>query len=166
MKNRQTRCVIDLTSPDYIIPTVYLYNEYENFCQEKRARPLEMNVFGSKLKEYGIEKDRIRSHGNREYYYFGIKLRSDLRGLSQSLLNNQNKVTLLFLTSHFTILFDISGEQVQTNVIACPWCPWLRATISFLYVLSLYYIIQINLIITGIDSDWSLGTLGTLSIFR
>ena len=82
------RCVIDLTSPDYIIPTVYLYNEYENFCQEKRVRPLEMNVFGSKLKEYGIEKDRIRSRGDREYYYFGIKLRSDLRGLNQSLLNN------------------------------------------------------------------------------
>jgi len=82
------RCVIDLTSPDYIIPTVYLYNEYENFCQEKRVRPLEMNVFGSKLKEYGIEKDRIRSRGDREYYYFGIKLRTDLRGLNQSLLNN------------------------------------------------------------------------------
>ena len=47
-----------------------------------------MNVFGSKLKEYGIEKDRIRSHGDREYHYFGIKLRSDLRGLNQSLLNN------------------------------------------------------------------------------
>ena len=36
------RCIIDLTSPDYVIPTVYLYNEYENFCQEKRVRPLEM----------------------------------------------------------------------------------------------------------------------------
>jgi putative DNA primase/helicase len=82
------RYVIDLTLADYVIPTVYLYNEYENFCQEKRVRPLEMNVFGSKLKEYGIEKDRIRSRGDREYYYFGIKLRSDSRGLNQSLLNN------------------------------------------------------------------------------
>jgi phage/plasmid-associated DNA primase len=75
------RCIIDLTSPDYIIPTVYLYNEYENFCQEKGTRSLEMNVFGSKLKEYGIEKDRIRNYGDREYHYFGIKLGSDLRGL-------------------------------------------------------------------------------------
>jgi P4 family phage/plasmid primase-like protien len=79
------KCVIDLTSPEYCIPTVYLYNEYENFCQAKGVRPLEMNVFGSKLKEYGIEKDRIRSHGDREYYYFGVKLRSDLRGQNQSL---------------------------------------------------------------------------------
>jgi len=82
------KCVIDLTSPDYIIPTVYLYNEYENFCREKGTRSLEMNVFGSKLKEYGIEKDRIRNYGDRECHYLGIKLRSDLRGLNQSLLNN------------------------------------------------------------------------------
>ena len=60
----------------------------ENFCQEKRVRPLEMNVFGSKLKEYGIERDRIRSHGDREYDYFGIQLRSNLRGQNQSLFNN------------------------------------------------------------------------------
>jgi phage/plasmid-associated DNA primase len=81
------KCVIDLTS-DYSIPTVYLYNDYENYCQEKRVRPLEMNVFGSKLKEYGIEKDRIRSRGDREYHYFGIQLKSNIRGQNQSLLNN------------------------------------------------------------------------------
>ena len=52
------KCVIDLTAPDYIIPTFQLYSDYWNFCQEKRMRPLEMNVFGSKLKEYGIERLR------------------------------------------------------------------------------------------------------------
>lgn len=82
------KCVIDLTSPEYCIPTVYLCNEYENFCQEKGVRALEMNTFGSKLKEYGIEKDRKRNHGDREYYYFGVMLRSDLRGSNQSLFNN------------------------------------------------------------------------------
>jgi putative DNA primase/helicase len=60
------KCDIDLTSPEYCIPTVYLYNEYENFCQEKGVRELEVNTFGSKLKEYGIEKDRKRNHGDRE----------------------------------------------------------------------------------------------------
>lgn len=82
------KCVIDLTAPDYCIPTVYLYNEYENFYQKKGLRALEMNIFGSKLKEYGIEKDRKHSHGDREYYYFGIALRSDLRCSNQSLFNN------------------------------------------------------------------------------
>jgi P4 family phage/plasmid primase-like protien len=81
----EEKCVVDLASPEYSTPTVYLYNEYENFCQVKGARPLDMNVFGSKLKEYGIEKDRIRSHGDREYHYFGVKLISDLRRQNQSL---------------------------------------------------------------------------------
>ena len=82
------RCIIDLTSPEYCISTVYLYNEYENFCQEKGVRALEMNTFGSNLKVYGIEKDRKRNHGEREYYYFGVMLRSILRGQNQSLFNN------------------------------------------------------------------------------
>ncbi len=36
----------------------------------------------------------------------------------------------------------------------------LTVTISFLYILSSYYTIQVILIITGIDSDWSLGIPG------
>jgi phage/plasmid-associated DNA primase len=84
----EEKCVIDLVSPEYSIPTVYLYNEYENYCAAKNARPLDMNVFGARLKEYGIEKDRIRSHGDREYHYFGVKLISDLRGPNQSLFSN------------------------------------------------------------------------------
>ena len=39
-----------------------------------------MNVFGSKLKEYGIERDRMRSHGDREYYYFGVMLTNQTCG--------------------------------------------------------------------------------------
>jgi hypothetical protein len=47
-----------------------------------------MNVFGKKLAEEGIEKERLRYHdGQREYCYMGIKLRSDLR--------DQNKSTIL-----------------------------------------------------------------------
>jgi P4 family phage/plasmid primase-like protien len=82
------KCVIDLTSPEFSTSTVYLYNEYEIFCKAKQTRPLEMNVFGSKLKEYGIEKERKRNYGDREYYYFGVILRKDLQGQNQSLFNN------------------------------------------------------------------------------
>jgi putative DNA primase/helicase len=80
-------CVIELAS-DYSIPTIYLYNEYENYCQKRGVRALEKNTFGSKLKEYGIERDRKRNHGDREYYYFGVMLRKDLRGQNRSLFNN------------------------------------------------------------------------------
>jgi phage/plasmid-associated DNA primase len=79
------QCVIDLTS-EYSTPTVYLYNEYENYSQKRGVRALEKNTFGSKLKEYGIERDRKRNHGDREYDYFGVMLRSDLRGANQPLL--------------------------------------------------------------------------------
>jgi P4 family phage/plasmid primase-like protien len=80
-------CVIELAS-DYNTPTVYLYNEYENYCQKRGVRALEKNTFGSKLKEYGIERDRKRNHGDREYYYFGVMLRKDLQGQNQSLYSN------------------------------------------------------------------------------
>jgi P4 family phage/plasmid primase-like protien len=80
-------CVIELAS-DYNIPTIYLYNEYENYCQKRGVRALEKNTFGSQLKEYGIERDRKRNHGDREYYYFGVMLRKDLQGQNQSLFNN------------------------------------------------------------------------------
>jgi hypothetical protein len=35
------------------------------------------------------------------------------------------------------------------------------ASISSIYTIFILYILTISLVITGIDSDWSLGTLGT-----
>lgn len=64
----------------------YLYNEYWNFCKDKGTRPLGMSVFGAKLKEHGIEKERKRIYGDKEYLYFGVKLKSELRGRNQSLI--------------------------------------------------------------------------------
>jgi hypothetical protein len=40
------------------------------------------------LKEAGIEKERIRARGTREYYYTGIRLRSELRGQNQAFTLN------------------------------------------------------------------------------
>jgi hypothetical protein len=43
-----------------------------------------MNVFGRKLAEEGIERERIRyCGGERGYCYMGVKLRSELRGENQ-----------------------------------------------------------------------------------
>jgi putative DNA primase/helicase len=80
------KCVIDLTAPEYYTRTTNVYNEYVIFCEEKSQRPLEMNIFGKKLAEQGIVKERIRycGGGQREYCYTGIKLRSELRGQNQT----------------------------------------------------------------------------------
>jgi hypothetical protein len=63
-----------------------VYEEYEEYCKLRKERPLDANILGMKLKEVGIEKERLRSGGTREYYYCGIKLLSDLRGQNQALL--------------------------------------------------------------------------------
>jgi hypothetical protein len=55
------------------------------YCKQRRERPLDANILGVKL-EAGIEKERLRTGGTREYYYTGIKLRSELRGQNQALL--------------------------------------------------------------------------------
>jgi P4 family phage/plasmid primase-like protien len=82
----QDKCVVDLTAPEYYTLTTNVYNEYLIFCKERKERPLEMNIFGKKLAELGILKERIRycGGGEREYCYMGIKLRSELRGQNQA----------------------------------------------------------------------------------
>jgi putative DNA primase/helicase len=78
-------CVIDLSAPEYSTLTTDVYAKYVIFCNQRNERPLEMNVFGKGLTEFGIEKTRSRYSGEREYYYMGIKLCSDLRGQNQQL---------------------------------------------------------------------------------
>jgi P4 family phage/plasmid primase-like protien len=75
----EERCILDPGNPEYHTLTTNVYNEYLIYCKEKNERPLEANVFGSRLVKWSIKKERIRSYGIREYYYTGIKLKSDLR---------------------------------------------------------------------------------------
>jgi P4 family phage/plasmid primase-like protien len=79
------RCIIDLADPESYTLTSKVYSEYITFCKKKNERPLELNVFGKKLAEQGIEKPRITYFGQREYCYIGIRMRSDIRGKNQSL---------------------------------------------------------------------------------
>jgi putative DNA primase/helicase len=120
------KCAIDLTSPEYCISTVYLYNTYENYCQEKRVRALEINIFGSKLKEYGIEKERKRNYGDREYYYFGVMLRSDLRGhniIDLTITGIDSEWSLGTLGTHFALL----NGMYRTVLII--WCHYRHSTV-------------------------------------
>jgi P4 family phage/plasmid primase-like protien len=71
-------CTLDPGNPEYYTLTTNVYNEYVIYCKEKNESPLEANVFRARLVKWGIKKERIRSYGIREYYYNGIKLKSDL----------------------------------------------------------------------------------------
>jgi phage/plasmid-associated DNA primase len=79
-------CCIDLGAPEYLIRTGELYDEYRKYSRHKKERPLDANIFGIELKKEGIERDRLRNNGPREYYYLGVQLLSYLRGQNQSLL--------------------------------------------------------------------------------
>jgi P4 family phage/plasmid primase-like protien len=84
----EDKCVVDLTAPEYYTLTTNVYNEYLLACKEKGEKPLEMNVFGKELAKQGIVKERSRGRaGDREYYYIGVKLRSELRGQNQTSLS-------------------------------------------------------------------------------
>jgi P4 family phage/plasmid primase-like protien len=82
----QDKCSVDLQATDYITPSAKVYEEYQEYCKQRKERPLNANILGMKLKESGIERERSRNHGIREYYYCGIKLLSDLRGQNQGLI--------------------------------------------------------------------------------
>jgi len=78
-------CVVDLTAPEYYTLTTDVYSAYVLFCNTRGEKSLEPNIFGKKLAEQGIEKERSRYRGDRDYYYMGLKLRADLRGINQAL---------------------------------------------------------------------------------
>lgn len=82
----QEMCLINLGAPEFLIRTGEFHEEYRKFCRQRKERPLDANIFGVELKKEGIERDRLRDHGSREYYYFGVQLLSYLRGQNQSLL--------------------------------------------------------------------------------
>ena len=71
--------------PDYLTPSAKVYDEYQEYCKQRKERPLDANILGVKLKETGIEKERYRTGGTREYYYIGIKLLLEIRGQNKTL---------------------------------------------------------------------------------
>ena len=82
----QDKCSINLQAPDYVTLLERYMKNIRSIVNKEERRPLNSNVPGVKLKEVGIDKDRLRTGGTREYYYIGIKLHSELRGRNQAIL--------------------------------------------------------------------------------
>ena len=76
---------MDLQAPDYLTPSTKVYEEYQEYCKQRKERPLDANILGVKLNKTGIEKERYGTGGTREYYYIGIKLLSEIRGQNKTL---------------------------------------------------------------------------------
>jgi putative DNA primase/helicase len=81
------KCIIDLDAPEYYALTTDVYNEYVLFCKAKTEQPLEMNVFGKKLAELGIEKERVEYFHQKSNCYVGIKLKPGVGRGVNSIVN-------------------------------------------------------------------------------
>ena len=80
-------CLVDITNPEYSTLATDVYAAYVTFCVKRGSRPKEMSVFGKKLADQGIYNMRHQDHGDRDRYYDGIRLLTDMRGLNQTTID-------------------------------------------------------------------------------
>jgi putative DNA primase/helicase len=80
-------CLVDITNPEYSTLATDVYAAYVTFCVNRGSRPKEMSVFGKKLADQGIYNMRHHDHGDRDRYYDGIRLLTDMRGLNQTTID-------------------------------------------------------------------------------
>jgi putative DNA primase/helicase len=77
-------CLVDITNSNYSTLATDVYAAYVTFCVKRGSRPKEMSVFGKKLADQGIYNMRHQDHGDRDKYYDGIRLLTDMRELNQT----------------------------------------------------------------------------------
>jgi phage/plasmid-associated DNA primase len=89
----QKYCVIDGSKKDFYTSSKTVYNHYLKVCENDNIKPLDENVFGSRLVEHGISHKRKRVKGNsrdREYVYEPLRLRHELQEEQDTITNNSN----------------------------------------------------------------------------
>jgi P4 family phage/plasmid primase-like protien len=87
----QNYCVIDGTRKDFFTPSKKLYNHYVKVCENDNIRPLDENVFGSRLVEHGVihKRKRIKKgEGGMHYVYEPIRLKHELQQEQDSIISN------------------------------------------------------------------------------
>jgi P4 family phage/plasmid primase-like protien len=70
-----SECKIDISDPLYDVPTTDMYAAYCKFSKENNERSVDISVFGKQLAQFGIERKQMNRHGDKSYYYIGVKLR-------------------------------------------------------------------------------------------
>lgn len=74
-------CIINLSDPLCDILTTDLYSAYCKFCRDNNETSVAMSVFGKRLARFGIERKQLKRHGDKAYFYIGVKLKYDFRTL-------------------------------------------------------------------------------------
>jgi P4 family phage/plasmid primase-like protien len=74
-------CKIDISDPLCDVLTTDMYAAYYKFCKDNNERSVDMSVFGKQLAQFGIERKQMKRHGDKSYYYIGVKLKYDFRSV-------------------------------------------------------------------------------------
>jgi putative DNA primase/helicase len=122
----QNYCVIDGTRKDFSTPSKKLYNHYVKVCENDNIRPLDENVFGSRLVEHGVMHKRKRikkGEGGMQYVYEPIRLKHELDQERESIISN----SALYVSSgdapKSSGISDNTNEQPAISyALECPQC--------------------------------------------
>jgi putative DNA primase/helicase len=89
----QGYCVIDGSRKDFYTSSKTVYRHYLKVCENDNIKPLDENVFGSRLVEHGISHKRKRVKGNsrdREYVYEPLRLQHELQQEQDTITNSNS----------------------------------------------------------------------------
>jgi hypothetical protein len=73
------RCVSEVNL-SFLFTSLYTRSIEDGCCKE-------MSIFGKKLADQGIYNMRHQDHGDRDRYYDGIRLLTDMRGVNQTTID-------------------------------------------------------------------------------
>jgi P4 family phage/plasmid primase-like protien len=113
----QEYCIIDANRKDNFTKTSELYEHYCRVCNEfLNVRPLDENVFGSKLVEHGILRRKRRSKGSRDYVYEPVILKYKQEEEQES------KSNLFSYPSEDSNVEDMPSTEEEPAITDCPYC--------------------------------------------
>ena len=116
----QNYCVIDPSRKDFYTPSDRLYDHYLRVCENDSIKPLEKNVFGSRLVEHSVlhKRKRVRKgEGGMQYVYEPIRLKHELQQEQSGLLTAN-------YTAESTHHEEKRDEQaaISSDILECPHC--------------------------------------------
>jgi len=116
----QNYCVIDPSRKDFYTPSDRLYDHYLRVCENDSIKPLDKNVFGSRLVEHSVlhKRKRVRKgEGGMQYVYEPIRLKHELQQEQSGLLTAN-------YTAESTHHEEKRDEQaaISSDILECPHC--------------------------------------------
>jgi P4 family phage/plasmid primase-like protien len=125
----QNYCVIDPSKKDFYTSSERVYDHYVRVCENDNIKPLDKNVFGSRLVEHSIEHKRKRIKGSRDldYVYIPLRLKHELRQEQDSIIDGKSGLFASSAVDTTTSAGIPTTAEEQSaissgGVLECPHC--------------------------------------------